>query len=77
MTAGQRERDQGLPSSVQTAGCGPLLIRSSRMSYLLDALEHACRFLGLTAAAGEDEVLAGIIAPECETVTGGIPIPWA
>jgi hypothetical protein len=48
IVAGQLELDLGL----EPAGGGPLPITSSRMGYLLDALEHAYRVLGLEDAAG-------------------------
>ena len=64
IAAGQLELGLGL----EPAGGGPLPITSSRMSHLLDALEHAYRVLGLEDAAGGDEVfrhlvLARIIEP--------------
>src|SRR5436305_5789617 len=65
MTVGQMELDLGLGDAGRS---GPLPITSSRMSHLLDALEHAYRVLGLEEAAGGDEVfrhlvLARIIEP--------------
>jgi hypothetical protein len=64
IAAGQLELALGL----EPAGGGPLPITSSRMSHLLDALEHGYRVLGLEDAAGGDEVfrhlvLARIIEP--------------
>jgi hypothetical protein len=40
---------------LEPAGGGPLPITSSRMGHLLDALERACRVLGLAAAADKDD----------------------
>ena len=65
MAAGQMELDLGLGDAGRS---GPLPITSSRMSHLLDALEHAYRVLGFEGAAGGDEVfwhlvLARIIEP--------------
>jgi hypothetical protein len=64
IAAGQLELALGL----EPARGGPLPITSSRMGYLLDALEHAYRVLGLEDAAGGDDVfrhlvLARIIEP--------------
>ena len=64
IAAGQLELSLGL----EAAGGGPLPITSSRMSHLVDALEHAYRVLGLDDAAGADDifrhlVLARIIEP--------------
>ena len=64
IAAGQLELALGL----EAAGGGLLPITSSRMSHLLDALEHGYRVLGLEDAAGGDEVfrhlvLARIIEP--------------
>jgi len=66
LVAGQGELGLGLEPGGQ--GGGPLLITSSRMGVLLDALERAYQALGLGAAAGGDEVfrdlaLARIIEP--------------
>jgi hypothetical protein len=65
MADGQLELGLGLDSP---APSGPLPITSSRMSHLVDGLEHAYRVLGLQDAAGRDEVfghlvLARIIEP--------------
>jgi hypothetical protein len=64
IAAGQLELGLGL----EAAGGGPLPITSSKMSHLLDALDHGYRVLGLEGAAGGDEVfrhlvLARIIEP--------------
>ena len=65
IAAGQLEFGLGLGGP---GPAGPLPIASSRMRYLLDALEHAYRVLGLKDAAGGDDVfrdlvLARIIEP--------------
>jgi hypothetical protein len=58
LAAGQGELDLGLGTA---AAGGPLPITASRMGCLLDALEHACRVLGLDQAAGGDEVFGGLV----------------
>jgi hypothetical protein len=58
LAAGQGELDLGLDTA---APGGPLPITASRMSCLLDALQHAYRALGLDQAAGGDEVFAGLV----------------
>ena len=65
IAAGQLELDLRLGGPGPS---GPLPIVSSRMSHLVDAVEHAYRVLGLEDAAGGDEVfrhlvLARIIEP--------------
>jgi Transposase DDE domain len=65
LAAGQGELDLGLGAA---AGSGPLEITSTRMSHLWDALCRAYDVLGLSEAAGGDEVfrdlvLARIIEP--------------
>jgi hypothetical protein len=64
IAAGQLELELG----VEHAGGSPLPITSSRMSHLVDALEHAYRVLGFGDAAGGTRrtgilVLARIIEP--------------
>ena len=59
LAAGQGELDLGLEAG---APGGPLPITSSRMGCLLDALSHAYDVLGLTAAAGDDEVFFQLVA---------------
>ncbi len=66
LAAGQGELDPGLEPGGR--GGGPLPVTSSRMSCLLDALMRAYDVLGLSRAAGGDEVfrqlvLARIIEP--------------
>jgi hypothetical protein len=58
LAAGQGELDLGLDAG---AAGGPLPVSASRMSCLLDALEHACRVLGLEGAAGGDEVFEQLV----------------
>jgi hypothetical protein len=66
LAAGQLELDLGLES----AGGGPLPIRSSRMGHLLGALEHAYLVLGLEDAAAGDEVFRHLVlARIIETVS--------
>jgi hypothetical protein len=65
LPAGQGELDLGLDDA---GGAGPLLIVSSRMSHLWEALCRAYDALGFADAAGGDEVfrqlvLARIIEP--------------
>jgi hypothetical protein len=57
IAAGQLELGLGL----EPAGGGPLPITSSRMGYLLDALDHGYRVLGLEDAAGGDEVFRHLV----------------
>jgi hypothetical protein len=57
IAAGQLELGLGL----EPAGGGPLPITSSRMGHLLDALERACRVLGLAAAADRDDVFRHLV----------------
>jgi hypothetical protein len=64
IAAGQLELELGLG----TGPSGPLPITSSKMSHLVDAVEHAYRVLGFEQAAGGDDVfrhlvLARIIEP--------------
>jgi hypothetical protein len=66
--AQQRIAAGQLELGVQHAGGRPLPITSSKMSHLVEALEHAYRVLGFGDAAGGDEVfrhlvLARIIEP--------------
>ena len=58
LAAGQGELDLGL--AVGAPG-GPLPITSSRMGYLLNALERAYRVLGFADATGGDEVFAQLV----------------
>lgn len=66
LAAGKGELDPGLSGPAPGQG-GPLLITSSRMGHLWDALEHAYRVLGSEAVAGDpvfrDLVLTRIIEP--------------
>jgi hypothetical protein len=59
LAAGQGVLDLG--PGFGTGGGGPLPITSSRMGYLLDALERAYRVLGLDRAAGGDEVFCDLV----------------
>jgi hypothetical protein len=59
LAAGQGVLDLG--TGFGTGGGGPLPITSSRMGHLLDALERACRVLGLDRAAGGDEVFCDLV----------------
>jgi hypothetical protein len=55
MVAGQGEFDLGLDATDPARrgrGGGPLPITSTRMSHLVDSLEHAYRVLGFEDAAG-------------------------
>jgi hypothetical protein len=64
LAAGQGELDLGLEATEPAKrgrGGGPLPITSSRMGYLLDALEHAYRVLGFEDAAGGDEVFRQLV----------------
>ena len=57
IAAGQPELDLGL----EPADAGPLPITSSKMSHLLDSLDHGYRVLGLEDAAGRDEVVGHLV----------------
>ena len=57
IAAGQSELDLGL----EPADAGPLPITSSKMSHLLDSLDHGYRVLGLEDAAGRDEVVGHLV----------------
>jgi hypothetical protein len=59
LAAGQGVLDLG--PGFGAGGGGPLPITSSRMGHLLDALERACRVLGLDRAAGGDEVFCDLV----------------
>ena len=58
IAAGQLELDLGLEGA---GPAGPLPITSSRMGHLLDALDRGYRVLGLSDAAGGDEVFRQLV----------------
>jgi hypothetical protein len=61
LAAGQGELDLGLGSTAPAERGGLLLITSSRMSYLWDALIHTYQVLGFRRAAGGDEVFRDLV----------------
>ena len=64
LAGGQGVLDLGLEATEparRAAGGGPLPIIASRMGHLIDAVERACRVLGLAEAAGGDAVFGGLV----------------